>query len=400
MNQRIGNVGVLNLVNATAESIKGIERIENVGMVLYRKENAYLLTSLNIGNIGSSLEVSEGFRFFNGVLNIDNNYLDSITEPVNLLINGMVIIDHNVYPEQLKQGFLNLIVNGKVYCPPHLAGVATLLLAKGSGEIETYHGTLPRTENGKFTLTNSFLDAVEGQLNLVVNGLLSLSKDLEMEKFIEKIGKLEVNGKIMLHEHQEVFLYKKAASLASCKMEIIPDGYEVLTKQLRLNSRSLRRFKNKKLFTNKPIILEADVTREKILEAIAKIHSTSVIICHEEIEDLLYELSSLLDTEILSYENQFVIVEDEEVWSNDQFLALDHPANFIIKGKLVLDMDVSEEVLRNKIAAIDVLGEVVVRERKMKGVLHNVIRLNKGSVEVEGKRDVGSSLQNVGELTL
>ena len=44
MSQRIGNVGLLNLVNATEESVKGIERIENVGLVLYGKENAHLLT--------------------------------------------------------------------------------------------------------------------------------------------------------------------------------------------------------------------------------------------------------------------------------------------------------------------------------------------------------------------
>ncbi len=70
---------------------------------------------------------------------------------------------------------------------------------------------------------------------LVVNGLLSFAEDLNMETFHEKIEKLEVNGKISLYENQESFLYKKVASLASCHLEVIPEGYELVAKPLRLN---------------------------------------------------------------------------------------------------------------------------------------------------------------------
>ncbi len=122
MNQRIGNVGLLNLINATAESIKGIEKIENVGMVLYRQGNAQLLTKMNIGNIGSSVEVPEGYRYLNGMLNLDVSFLESIVEPVKLVVNGIVIISRDVQADQLKADQLSLIVNGNVYCPAHLTG--------------------------------------------------------------------------------------------------------------------------------------------------------------------------------------------------------------------------------------------------------------------------------------
>lgn len=60
MKQKIGNVGLLDLRHATEESIKGIESINNVGVVFYHKENAHLLSSLSIGNIGKSIELPEG----------------------------------------------------------------------------------------------------------------------------------------------------------------------------------------------------------------------------------------------------------------------------------------------------------------------------------------------------
>jgi hypothetical protein len=400
MNQHIGNVGLLNLVNATEESIKGIERIENVGMVLYRKENAHLLSRLNIGNIGSSMEIPENFSLFNGVLNVDEAYLQSISEQVNLLVNGVVIIDKNVQPEQMNKEKLNLRVNGKVYSPAHLSGLASGVLSKGSGAVETYHGARPRFENGKFTLTNSFLQSIDEPLHLVVNGVLSFSKELNMDLFNEKISKLEVNGMIALYENQEAFLYKKIASLTTCRVELIPEGYEEVTKPLRLNSRSIRRFKNKKLYTKKPLIIESDVSREMLSGAIAKIHSTSVIICPEEVEDLAYELSSLLDTEILSYQHSFVMIDGEDVWSNDQFLALEKPTNFIVKGQLILDQDVDGEVLRNKVLSFDILGEVLVRDKNLKGSLQNLIRLNTGSIEEERKQEDVVKLHNVGELSL
>lgn len=401
MSQRIGNVGLLNLVNATEESIKGVERIENVGLVLYGKENAHLLTKLNIGNIGSSLEIPAGYGLFNGVFHLDQNYLSSIVEPVFLLVNGIVIIDKNIQADQVQAGQLNLVVNGKVYSPSHLSGIAGKILSKGSGEIETYHGAPPRFENGKFTLTNSFLQSIEESLYLVVNGLLTFAEDLNLDQFNEKISKLEVNGKISLYENQESYLYKKTASLTTCKVEVIPSGFEVLGKPLRLNARSIRRFQQKKWYTNKPFIIESDVSRELLTKAIEKIHSTSVIICHEEVEDLVYERLSVIETEVLSYENNFILIEGEEVWSNDQFQSLDQPANFIVNGQLVLDRDVSGEVLRSKVSTLDILGEVVIREKKLKGVLQNIIRLNTGTIEVEkGKEETSVTLQNVGELSL
>lgn len=399
MNQKIGNVGLLNLLNATAESIKGIEKIENVGMVLYKKEAAHLLASLNIGNIGSTVELPEGYRFFNGILQVNKAYLQSITEPVKLYVNGLVIVDEDVQGDQINSDLLHIAVNGKVYLPSHLSGMGNLLFTT-SGLIETYVGSPPRFENGELTLTNSFLQALENSLFLVVNGKLSLSKDLNLDLFMEKINKLEVNGKLTVYEEQESFLYKKITSFTTCKVDIIPEGFEVIQKPLRLNSRSIRRFKNKKLFTKKPIILEADITREMLSLSINKIQSTSIVICHEQLEDLIYECCSLLDTEVLAYEHECIFIEGDEVWSNDQFLALEHPTHFVVEGKLEFDDDVQEQSLKAHVAAIDLLGKVIVHNKKIKGVLQKLIRLNSGDIEEAGKKEDVAVLRNVGELSL
>jgi hypothetical protein len=162
----------------------------------------------------------------------------------------------------LYYSYHSIVVNGKVYSPAHLSGSAMLIISEGSTVVETYEGAPPRFEKGEFTLTNSFLQALNEPLYLVVNGLLTFSKDLNMEMFNEKISKLEVNGKIMLYEDQEPSLYKKTSSLTSCVIGVIPNGFEQVKKTLRLNGRSIRRFQSKKIYTKKPVILEEGVSRE------------------------------------------------------------------------------------------------------------------------------------------
>lgn len=401
MNQRIGNIGFLNLINATEESIKGIEEIENVGMVLYKKENVHFLSALNIGNIGATIEVPDGYHFYDGNLKVDKEYLQSISEPSSLFVEGAVIIDRDVQENEMKAAFQNIIVNGKVYCPAHLSGsISHFFSSKGSIEVVTFDGTPPRFEKGKLKLTNAFLKSIEEPQYLVVKGVLSFSKDLNMDKFVEKIGRLEVSGKIHVYEEQEVFLYNRIASLTSSKVEIVPEGYQELTKSLRLNARSIRRFQNQKLYTKKPIIVEADVSRELLSDSIANIHSSSFIICHENVEDLIYELCDLLDTEVLSYQHSFHIIEGEEVWSNDQFLALENPINIIVNGQLILDQDVKEEVIQQKVLAIDIFGEVIVPEKRLKGSLQDLIRVNTGSLDEAGKKERVPSLNNIGKLSL
>lgn len=403
MGQRIGNVGLLNLLNATEESIKTIERIENVGAVIYRAGNANLLSALNIGNMGTSLELPENYHYYSGELTVDAAYLQSLGGELKLLVNGIVIFKDDVETKDLENQLLTLIVNGEIYTPSHLNGLVSRLFPAGNRTIKSYTGGPPRFENGHFTLSNSFLNAAESPMHLVVDGVFSLSKELDMDLFNEKISNLDVNGVLRIHEEQESYLYKKMASAPNGVVQVIPAGYEVLEKALRLNSRSVRSFKGKKLFTKKPLIFEKDVTREAFDAAIEKVNSKSYIICSEELEDLVYEKLDRLETEVLSYEHQYVLVEDEQNWSNAQFASLPQPVNLIVEGLLILADDVTEETLNSKVAAVDNFGGIESSGDEQKGALQNKLRINEGQLKGPSDDSVGkeyTGLQNVGELAL
>lgn len=202
MGMTIGNVGLLNMVNATEESIRDIEKIENVGLVIYAKETAPLLSKLTINNIGQTLETSHQARIVNGRLLIDSAFLEAMLEPCTFLVNGLVIVAKDVTVEQLKQAACQIVVHGSVYAPPALKGAVNLLLKTVSGSVETYTDHLPQIETTSIQLTNSYLKALPpGQL-LIVNGKLELAPDLDMALFSDRIARLTINGRRFFMPHK------------------------------------------------------------------------------------------------------------------------------------------------------------------------------------------------------
>lgn len=401
MSRIIGNVGMLDLTEATVESVKSIERIDNVGMVLYRAETAHLLALLtNAGNIGKTLEIPRGYRFFKGTLKLNAEYFKH-KQPENVFTYGTVVIDRDVTLEAFEHSGLHMAVRGEVYVPKHLEGAVTASLLKMEGaeaSIQAYQSEL-RFESGKFRLTNAYLSSLKEPRYLVVNGVLELEKDLDMEQFAARLETIHVNGIAMIHEEQSLYFYDKMQSING-QVKVIPAGFEHVTKTLRLNARTIRRFADRKIYTKHPIVLDADVSREAFSRAITGIQSTSMVICSEDIEDLVWERCPDVNTEIVSYEQAFVFVEGEEVWSKDQLLALKEPVSFIVDGTLILEDDVTEDVLEAKLRSLDLFGKVMIAEKRIKGVLYPYLRSMSGSIIVKGTEEKFAGIGNVGMLSL
>lgn len=248
-------------------------------------------------------------------------------------------------------------------------------------------------------MNNAYLASSNEPMELVLNGIVQLDKELDMEQFTARIESIRVNGKAVIHEHQSPYFYEKLKTINGL-VEVIPAGFEYVTKPVRLNARTARRFKDHKLYTNKPLILEADVTRDAFSQALSEIQSTSFIICSEEIEDLVWERCPNLNTEIVSYERLFVFINGEETWSRDQLLALGQPASFIVDGTLTFDDDVTEEDIKASLSSLDLFGEVVVGEKRIKGILYPYLRVNNGSIIVKGTEEALAGIGNVGMLSL
>ncbi|GIN10413.1 hypothetical protein J26TS2_02800 [Shouchella clausii] len=397
MGMTIGNVGLLNMVNATEESIRDIEKIENVGLVLYAKETAPLLSKLNINNIGQTLETSHQARIVNGRLLIDSAFLEAMLEPCTFLVNGLVIVAKDVTIEQLKQAACQIVVNGSVYAPPALKGAVNLLLKTVSGSVETYTDHLPRIETGIVQLTNSYLEALPPSQHIIVTGKIELMPDLDMTLFSERIARLTINGKVLLYITQEQAFYEKASVVG--KVAVVPSGFQATKGTLRLNEHSIKRFNGTSLYTTQPLLLQKGVSREQLKAAFAAIHSTSYIVCHEELEDLVYERLDRFETDVLSYPTACRFIEKED-WSLEDVERLEANTTIIVDDTLTITEKIAENVLNEKIGTLDLFGTIYTADAAQKALLQSKLRTPKGIMIDQSNQSTRSGMDNIGELTL
>ncbi|TFE00605.1 hypothetical protein [Jeotgalibacillus salarius] len=397
--QRIGNIGVLNLTKVNEKTIAGIESIENVGCIIYSRETAHLQSALKVQNVGASIEINGDYQTLTGETVLSRNYFQSLTTPVQLLTVGSITFDEKIEEADLEGKIDGLFVVGTVYAPAHLQGHIQSKVKHMTGMFEPYEGEKPRVINGKHELTNAYLESIQSSVKLTVNGKLKLDKHLSTESLNQKIENLTVNGILYFHESQESAVFGLPHTINGKSVKI-PEGFTLLTSSQSYSARTLRRLNGAKLMTTNPIYFEKDVSRELLEQAIDQIQTTSIVVVDEDLEDLLYEKTNI-EAEILSYEGQYVVIENEEKWDTEEYAFYDKPVTLIVAGKLIFEEDLSATELKTTIKNIDLLGTIVTETPEIKGIIKSLLRLNDGSVEsadqpVDSRYDVA----NYGELSL
>ncbi|MDQ0272536.1 hypothetical protein [Cytobacillus purgationiresistens] len=396
MGQKIGNIGVLNLINATEESIKDIVHIENVGLLLYSPKTASLLTKLHIGNIGKSSLIESEYRLNSGMFILDNSYLKAVTEPTRMFVNGVVIVHNDVSLELLNDSECEFIINGVAYTPSHLKGAVQTIFKETTGSILTYEGKEPIPKIGKVNIDNNFLQSLSGDENFIINGKLYLDENLDTDLFNQKINRLDVNGMAVIYENQVSIFSTKG--LVNGKITTIPAGFKLLKTKLFIDGHSIRRFRGQPIYAEQPIILNKNVSREMFSKAFTSIESTSYIVCHENIEDLVYEALSNFETEVYVY-SQILRYVDEETWNQNDLSLLEQETTLIVEGLLSIEGDVNKNFFE-KISAIELIGNIHVSSSEMKAIVQKLVKTAKGSIINVSSNQREPELDNIGELTL
>ncbi|MBD7938581.1 MULTISPECIES: hypothetical protein [Cytobacillus] len=396
MGQKYSNVGVLNLIQATEESIQDIEKINNVGLLVYSQKNAYLVPKLNIKNIGQTIMVEKNVKMANGVFKVDSAYLKIVDDHEMVFINGVIIVNVDVTLEELQQKNITFIVNGVIYSPPHLKGAIQSKLLTTNGTLVSYKGAEPKLENGNLHLTTGYLAGLDEGTTLLVNGKVTIDEHVDLTLLKEKIERLDINGTIHYYDFQQSLISGKLS--INGKQFIIPKGYQVLSTQTHLNKHNIKRYKQHLIYTSKPIFIDSTVTREGLNEAFSAIHSLSYILCPEGTEDILFEKLTNLENEVFVYAKNYIAVK-EETWFSSNFKQLDPQTTVIIQGQLTInDMLTNEDI--DHISEIILAGDILVVDESTKGVLKKKINQSfKGEINVVQKHDE-QPVTNIGELVL
>lgn len=377
----IGNIGVLDIRKATEESVSSIKGIGNVGMLLYTPETAALIQQLNMGNLGNSIEVPADAKLLRGQVVFGRDYFKNQTTPLSLCVTGKIIVHPEIPAEDIETGLENLIIVGKVVCPEHLLGAIQSKLRNITGQTQTYTYTQSsRLTIGNLTLDENYLRSLDDGAELVVIGNLNLPQVLDNVLFEQKVQRIQVTGKIVCREENVQVLFARLDDKTG-KPEVmtIPTGFEVVEKPLVLDADLLKVLPSQRLYCTERVQIEKDVTEEVLDSCLEALIAKEVVICPEALKEVIAQKCNMLETDILFYEGELWLVDDELTLFASRFDYLEGKATLIVFGELTLADDVEPQVLIDRLAKVHNFGEISCTPQQM-GAIQSLLGVKDGEL--------------------
>ena len=353
----IGNVNVLNLMNATEVSVADVPFIGNINFALVTRETAPLLQRISIGNLNASIEVPSGTKLVtqNGQMSINADFFKNVTQKIFFVVNGEMIVEPGVPLEDIEKGLAGVGVNGQFYCPEDLIGAFNAKSCHFNGQSSAYP-SFKLLVTSALTLDADYLEGLEDGAEISLLGDLSIPKVLENDLLERKFGKLYVSGKILCHEENvqviRARLYKPA------KINTIPAGFVWLKRPLVLDSDTLEYLPGKKLFCKELVHITSDVAPQAFDQNLERLIAEELVLCPSMLKSALAQKCDLFETKAVFYPDTLWLVQDEQTLHTARFESLEGSATLVVTGELALDAEIAPATLTERLSAIHNFGEI------------------------------------------
>ena len=345
----IGNVGTLDIRTASEATIAEIEKVGNVGMVLYSPETAPLFTRLNIDNMGMSVEASVDAQVINGQLEIDSDYLKSLDEPVELLVLGQLIIKPDVQAEEIEKGLDKLVVCGLVLCPEDLLGAVRAKLRDFEGQLLPYSESF-KFVMGKVDLDETYLQGLDDGAELLIMGKVDVPQVLDDELLRRKIASLQVMGKISCREENLPTLRSLLKEMGGqVKISAVPAGFEPVDGHIALDGLALKNLPGRKLYCTGEVQITGEVDAVALDEALEALQVTGLLICPAALQEVVAQKCDVLKTRTVFYEGELWLVDDAMDLLASRFDFLEGKATLVVRDLLTIDPEIDPQMLAERL---------------------------------------------------
>ncbi len=385
MKRTIGNVGVLDLRTTRDEAVESVALVKNVGAVIYSPETAHLVSKLDIQNMGASAEVPADAKIVTGEMEITRSYLEEMKNPLSLVVAGQVTVTPDVTPELAEEKIGSMVILGQIMAPEKVMGVVQGKIGSIQGRTLAYMDG-SRLMRGMVAVDDNMLKSLEPGTNISVTGKLNITSEIDIEAFKEKIGTLEVLGKaVVKEEYADVFREKTGDRLRG-KVEIIPEGYDYIPKNIELDEDSIRKYAGSRIRVNGDLEIASDVSGEAVKESFAAIQCKGKVICKKALKSVIMELCSGDAPKFLTYSGKLVKVDGEYTLTGPELEFTAEPLTLMVRGELSIDEEVSPEDIVKHVEHLDNYGSVIGGGRQL-GALKTKLRSSGGEFTDRDKKD-------------
>ncbi|MDQ1329060.1 MAG: hypothetical protein QG641_2349 [Candidatus Poribacteria bacterium] len=242
-------------------------------------------------------------------------------------------------------------------------------------------------------------------------GDLKLLKVVPTELLEQKIQKIQVFGKVTCREENTQTLFARLESKTGApKMTIFPAGFELVEKPLLLNADLLESLSTRKLYCTDRVQIDRDVDAAMLDNSIESFIANDMVLCPVALKKVLSQKCDLLKTQVVFYECELLLVEDEYTLLASSFDYMADKVTLVILGMLTISPDIEPKVLFDRLSKVHNLGiirctpeQMVVTQAKLglkDGVLEDSTEIEEDKDTIEEKTEEERDIGNIGHLSL
>ncbi|MQG58213.1 MAG: hypothetical protein FI707_06740 [SAR202 cluster bacterium] len=363
--KRIGNVGLLDLRNATAESLAPIAGVNNVGFMVTSRETASLVAKMSTGNVGALAIAPADATLINGPVTFSAGYLGNGDKPLSLIVNGRLVVEADVSAQDIEEGVQTLVINGDVICPKPLESAILLKIAWNNGQVLTYNEGDILAPN-RFVLDRPYLESLDDGSSLVVARGFSAPDVLPNDLLKRKIRSIAVGRSAQFHAENADLLRSRIVNLTGrLRLRVIPEGFQLVDMPLDIDDAMLRSLEAAKLQVEGRVVIERGVDPALLDSGISALAVRDLLICPVELRDVIAAKCDLLSTRAVFYQGELWFVESEMELVPSRFEFLDGAATLIVTGDLVVSPDVEPKTLADRLDRVHNLGDIYCSQAQM-----------------------------------
>ncbi|MGM0608238.1 MAG: hypothetical protein ACQESP_07455 [Candidatus Muiribacteriota bacterium] len=390
MDNKIKNIGILDLRNTDKGTLKKVEKIENVGLLIYSKETKSEVFSIPKENIGVCFETDENCRIISGFFEIKNDYFKFQKEKVSLVVSGRLVINENVKVEEINNKVKKILLAGEIICAQELLSVISAKTDIISGKIKPLSQN-SKNFNGKLIINNNFLYGLNNNTSLTVAGKLIFVSDCDKDLFNKKIKSVELNGKLEIAEKNFNNFSDKITG--SFKTSILKEGFKIFNNDLVIDRNFLTKKSKIKIYSKGSVIIKPEVKLEKLTEIVTEIKAEEKIYCPASNFELLSNLIDENSQSVELYDGDIIVAEGDYLLTSGEIQFLNKKVNYFVKGILKFDKNISGQLISEKINSLFNYGVIEVCD-SLYGQIQVITKVKKGIII---NQDINAGQQNITE---
>ena len=356
----VGNLSVLDLRRASDESFSSISVIGNLGVVLYSRETAHLLSRIGsvVGNLGGSIEAPADAIVHAGDVQFVADYFGADESARNLVVAGRVVVSPDLPSGDIDRGLGQLVVTGDLICPDHLSSHIWAKTSHLGGQQVVYpQGS--RVILNNLDVDDTFLGALPDAATLVVVGNLNMRQVVSDALLDEKLKQLQVTGRILVHEENaQAVLERLSQEPAGLRVTTIPQGHSLVDRQLLLDDASLASLPSPRLYCTRRVVVDPATNPELLDERLESLVCKQMVMCPTSLGKVMSRKCDVTQNQLVLYEGTLWIIEDERELIPSTFEYLEGQVTLLVRGVVKISPEIEPSVIADRVAKIHNWGVI------------------------------------------